>query len=170
MERAVHFIAAIALATAACADGAGDANAGAATAEFAPNGDREKVAVVMEMVDAWNRQDWERVVNLFAEDGVLHSMMVDPIVGRESIGARIYHIAEGIEEITLNVKHVGVVDDVVFVERVDEFTYYGHAGSVPVVGVIEIENGLIKEWREYYDRRELLEAMGLETDFDAEAR
>lgn len=132
--------------------------------------DEAKIAVVMDMVDAWNAKDWSRVVDLFATDGVLHSMMVEPIVGRKAIGARISHIGEGIESITLNIKHVGVVDDVVFVERVDEFVYKGHSGKVPVVGVIEIKDGAVKEWREYYDRQELLSAMGLKTDFDAEAR
>jgi limonene-1,2-epoxide hydrolase len=140
-------------------------------AAAAPEMQDPRTAVVLDMVDAWNTRDWERVVNLFAEDGSLHSMMVDPIVGREAIGARIGHMADGIEEITLNVRHIGVIDDVVFIERVDEFVYHGHPGSVPVVGVIEVnEEGLIDEWREYYDRAELLEAMGVETDFDSEAR
>ncbi|MAK64751.1 MAG: limonene-1,2-epoxide hydrolase [Maricaulis sp.] len=128
----------------------------------------DKIAVVMDMVDAWNTHDWDRVANLFAEDGVLHSMMVDPVVGRDTIGARISHLGEGIEEITLRVRHVGVIDGVVFIERVDDFTYHGHSGAVPVVGVIEIgEDGLITEWREYYDRAQLLGAMGLAQDFDA---
>lgn len=132
--------------------------------------DQAKIDVVMDMVDAWNTKDWDKVVDLFAEDGVLHSMMVEPIVGHEALAARIGHIGEGIESITLHLKHIGVVDDVVFVERVDEFVYKGHVGSVPVVGVIEIEGDRVKEWREYYDRAELLEAMGVTTDFDAEAR
>ncbi|WP_417469075.1 nuclear transport factor 2 family protein [Maricaulis sp.] len=129
-----------------------------------------RIAVVMDMVDAWNTRDWDRVTNLFAEDGSLHSMMVEPVVGREAIGARIGHLGAGIETITLHIHHVGLVDDVIFVERTDEFVYNGHAGSVPVVGVIEVEDGLITEWREYYDRAELLEALGLTTDFDSAGR
>ncbi|MBI1234836.1 MAG: SgcJ/EcaC family oxidoreductase [Alphaproteobacteria bacterium] len=143
----------------------------AALADHHEAADDPRVAVVMDMVDAWNTQDWDRVTNLFAEDGSLHSMMVEPIIGREAIGNRIGHIAEGISEITLNIHHIGVVDDVVFIERTDEFVFNGHAGSVPVVGVIEVnDDGLITEWREYYDRAELLEAMGLSSDFDSEAR
>ena len=130
-----------------------------------------KVAVVLDMVDAWNKLDWDKVVNLFAEDGSLHSMMVEPIVGREALAVRIGHIGEGISEITLNVRNIGRVGDVVFLERVDQFVYNGHAGSVPVVGVLEVnDEGLITEWREYYDRDELLAAMGLASDFDDEAR
>ncbi|MEL6364440.1 MAG: nuclear transport factor 2 family protein [Pseudomonadota bacterium] len=147
--------------------------AGAALLVSAPANASEqdpRVETVLEMVEAWNTMDWPKVVDLFAEDGSLHSMMVEPIVGRESIRTRIYHIGEGIEEITLNVRNIGVVGDVVFIERIDEFTYNGHSGSVPVVGVIEVEGDRIKEWREYYDRAELLEAMGLGSDFDKDAR
>lgn len=134
------------------------------------NSDQAKINVVMKMVNAWNTEDWDQVVDLFTEDGILHSMMVEPIKGRNSINARISHMGKGIDSITLNLKHIGVIDGVVFIERVDEFVYKGHAGSVPVVGVIVVENDRVKEWREYYDRQELLEAMGLSTDFDAQAR
>jgi limonene-1,2-epoxide hydrolase len=129
-----------------------------------------RVAVVQEMVAAWNARDWDKVVNLFADDGVLHSMMLEPIVGRKSIDARIKHMGAGISQIRLNLKNVAVSDGAVFVERVDEFTYKGHTGSVPVVGVIEVKNGKVQVWREYYDRKELLTAMGLAQDFDKEAR
>lgn len=156
-------------AVAACAAAAVLAPAFAPASAAEAAGEAE-IAVVLEMVDAWNAQDWSKVVDLFADDGVLHSMMIDPIVGKESIRNRINHMGEGIESIELHVKNVAFSGEVVFIERVDEFVYKGHAGAVPVAGVIEIENGLVKEWREYYDRAELLEAMGVTVDFDAEAR
>lgn len=147
------------------------AHAPASTASAQSAEDAAKIAIVQEMAVAWNQLDWDKVVNMFAEDGVLHSVMVDPIVGREALAQRIGFMGAGIEEITLDFKHIGVIDGVVFVERTDRFTYNGHKGEVPVVGVIEInDEGLITEWREYYDRAELLEAMGVKTDFDAEAR
>ena len=61
-------------------------------------------------------------------------------------------------------------DGVVFIERVDDFVYRGHHGAVPVVGVVEVEQGRVKAWREYYDRGQMLEAMGLKEDFDAAQR
>ncbi len=146
------------------------APAGEAQSASAGKAGEAEIAVVMDMVDAWNRQDWEKVVDLFADDGVLHSMMIEPIAGKESIRNRINHMGEGLESITLHVKNIGVGGDVVFIERVDEFVYKGHAGAVPVAGVIEIVDGHVKIWREYYDRNELLEAMGVTVDFDAEAR
>lgn len=124
-----------------------------------------KVAVVQNMITAWNTRNWPLVANLFTEDGVLHSMMIEPVVGRKAIDARISAMGAGISEITLNIKNIGRVGDVVFIERVDSFTYNGHKGEVPVVGVLEVEGDKIKVWREYYDRAELVAAMGLRQDF-----
>jgi limonene-1,2-epoxide hydrolase len=117
------------------------------------------------MITAWNTRNWPLVAELFTEDGVLHSMMIEPVVGRKAIDARISAMGAGISEITLNIKNIGRVGDVVFIERVDSFTYKGHKGEVPVVGVLEVEGDKIKVWREYYDRAELVAAMGLKQDF-----
>ncbi len=124
-----------------------------------------KIVVVENMIDAWNTRNWQRVIDLFTENGALHSMMLDPVVGRETIGKRIFAMGAGIETITLHILHMGVVGDVVMVERVDDFVYKGHHGKVPVVGVIKIEGDKISEWREYYDRASLVAAMGLTDDF-----
>src|SRR6185436_15861399 len=119
--------------------------------------DAQKLATVRQMIEAWNTRNWQQVYELFAADGVLQSMMLsEPTVGRE--------------EIELRIRHLGVADGVVFIERVDDFVYRGHHGAVPVVGVVEVEQGRVKAWREYYDRGQMLEAMGLKEDFDAAQR
>ena len=120
-----------------------------------------KIVVVQNMIDAWNTRNWQRVGDLFTEDGILHSMMIEPVVGRKTISARISAMGAGISSITLHIRNIGLVGDVVVIERVDEFVYNGHAGKVPVVGVLVVEGDKIKEWREYYDRAELIAAMGL---------
>ena len=122
-----------------------------------------KIAVVQEMITAWNEKQWSKVGDLFTEDGVLHSMMLDPI------GERIIGLGEGIEEITLHIHNIGRIGDVVVIERTDEFIYKGHKGKVPVVGILEVEGDKVSVWREYYDRAELIEALGLTADFDPSA-
>ena len=72
------------------------------------------------MIDAWNQRNWEQVYALFAEDGVLQSMMLPPTVGREAIAQRIGALAQGIDSIELRVRHIGVIDGVVFIERIPE--------------------------------------------------
>ncbi|PXW79221.1 limonene-1,2-epoxide hydrolase [Blastomonas natatoria] len=124
-----------------------------------------KIAVVEKMIDAWNRRDWKLVGDLFAEDGVLHSMMIEPVKGRKAVAERINALGEGIESITLHIHNIGRIGDVVVIERTDEFTYKGHHGKVPVVGILEVEGDHVKVWREYYDRAELLREMGIGEEF-----
>ncbi len=131
--------------------------------------DEDKLKTAQEMVDAWNTRDWDRVYALFAEDGVLHSMMVEPVVGRELIRARLSRLAQGIESIELQLRNIGIVGDVVMLERVDDFTYEGKHSRVPVVGVMEIDKGLVTEWREYYDHAQLATALTTDSAIAAKA-
>lgn len=114
-----------------------------------------------QMVAAWNDLDADRIADLFAEDAVLHSMMIDPIEGRENLRSHISKLLQGATDLELKLKNVAVTGDTVILERVDEFTIGDKRGAVPVVGVLVIENGLVKEWREYYDRNQLLTEMGV---------
>jgi limonene-1,2-epoxide hydrolase len=132
--------------------------------------DEQKIAVGREMAAAWKALDWRKVADMFTPDGVLHSMMVEPIVGREAVYKRVSGLGEGLESITLNISHMGVIDGILYMERVDEFVIRGRAGSAPVVGVLEFDGPLISVWREYYDRAHLLKNMGLVEDFDQKTR
>ena len=120
-----------------------------------------RIAVVKQMVHAWNIRDWKQVGELFAEDGVLHSMMIEPVKGRAAIAARIEALGAGIDSITLHLRNIGVVGDVVVIERIDDFVYNGHSGKVPVVGILTVSGDRVTEWREYYDRAQLLGEMGV---------
>lgn len=132
--------------------------------------DEQKIAKGREMAAAWKAMDWRKVADMFTPDGVLHSMMVEPIVGREAVYKRVSGLGDGLESITLNISHMGVIDGVLYMERVDEFVIRGRAGSAPVVGVLEFDGPLIRVWREYYDRAHLLKNMGLAEDFDQKTR
>lgn len=124
--------------------------------------DDAKVAVVRDMLDSWTAQDWARVESLFAPDGVLHSVMSEPVVGRPAFAERLRVLAVGLERIQLHIKSIGVIDGRVFVERVDDFDSNGHHAELPVVGILRVENGLVTEWLEYYDRASLLRGMGID--------
>ena len=143
----------------------------AAAASATADTDAQKLATVRQMIDAWNTRNWQQVYDLFAADGVLQSMMLpEPTVGREAISKRIGGLAKDISKIELRIRHIGVVDGVVFIERVDDFVYRGHHGMVPVVGVVEVAQGHVTAWREYYDRAQMIEALGLQQDFDTAAK
>lgn len=127
--------------------------------------DDDKIALAKEMFAAWEQMDWARVVDLFAEDGVLHSVMQEPVVGREALTERMAVLGSRCERLELRVRALGVIDGRVFAERVDDFDFGGHHGEVPVVGVLAMEDGRVAQWLEYYDRPTLLAGMGMAADF-----
>jgi limonene-1,2-epoxide hydrolase len=122
--------------------------------------DASRIAVAREMIAAWKAADWRKVADLFADDGVLRSMMLEPVTGRAAIYDRIAALGKGAPGgVTLDVAHMGVIDGLVFLERTDRFVYNGHPGAVPVVGVLDVRDGKVREWREYYDRASLERAL-----------
>ena len=121
--------------------------------------DAERLAVADDMIDAWNTMEWDRAFDLFADDGVLHSVMIEPIVGRQAIRERLLPLVQNLERIELQIRNKGIVNDVVMFERVDDFVYKGKHSRIPVVGVMEISNGKIDAWREYYDKASLAAAL-----------
>jgi limonene-1,2-epoxide hydrolase len=138
------------------------AMAATAAPAVAADSDQAKLAVAREMIAAWKAADWRKVGDLFAEKGVLHSMMIEPVVGRQAIYERIAALGKGAPGgVVLDVAHMGIIDGLVFIERTDRFVYNGKSGAVPVVGVLDIRDGKVQVWREYYDRAELMREMGV---------
>lgn len=127
--------------------------------------DQDKLDLARTMFAAWDNMDWDGVTALFAENGVLHSVMQEPLVGREVVGERIALLGSKATSMKLDIVSLGVIDGRVFVQRVDIFDFDGNHGEVPVVGIISMDDGLITEWLEYYDRPTLLAGMGVVEDF-----
>ena len=128
--------------------------------------DQQKIAVVRDILGSWSAQDWPRVESLFAPEGILQSVMSEPVVGRAAFAERLVALARGLERIQLHIKAIGVIDGRVFVERVDDFDTNGHHGEVPVVGILTVQDGLVTHWLEYYDRATLLRGMGIDPSRD----
>ena len=126
----------------------------------------DPVAVVRRWAEAWNRLDWDGVAETFAPDGTNHSMMHEPMRGREEIRRRTRMVMERVSAVNLRFERIGVLDGVVVTERVDACRRPdGSWGEAPVAGFYEVEGGLIVAKRDYYDRQQLLEAMALAGEF-----
>lgn len=132
--------------------------------------DETKIAVGRAMIDAWNAMDWDRAASMMTEDAVLHSMMIDPIVGRDAIHKRIAGLGALADSIDLHLSNIGVINGTLYMERVDRFVCNGKPGETPVCGALEFEGDKIRFWREYYDRHHLLTQMGMAEDFDSSTR
>ena len=123
--------------------------------------DNPNVQAVIKMLEAWHALDRDGALNMFTEDGVFHSMMREPYKGRDVLRDFMGKLFGGMSELALEIRSEGVSGNTVILERFDSWVYNGKPGSIPVVGVYDVEDGKIKEWREYYDYAALMGEMGI---------
>lgn len=124
-----------------------------------PNDSQQKIDTFLAMKEAWERKDWKACADLMAEDGILHSVMLEPCRGRANFHERIRRSERPNKQVKLHIRSIGVANGVLFVERNDEIILDGVSRFIPTVGVVEFDGDRIAHWREYYDRPTLLQAI-----------
>jgi limonene-1,2-epoxide hydrolase len=113
----------------------------------------DEPSAVSRMVASWEALDADAVAACFAEDGIWHNMPYAPVRGRKSIQAAVARFLSDMTSAEFHIRHQGEISPGVVVnERRDIFrTRAGKTLEFAVMGVFEIENGLIKVWRDYFD-------------------
>jgi len=128
--------------------------------------DKEKLATARKLFGDWERRDWDAILDSFAPDGALHSMMTDPVSGRPALEKLFGGFKDAIEALSIEIEYLGIIDDAVISVRKDRMTVGGRQGELPAVGVIHFDdNGKIRLWREYFDRATMLREMGADKDW-----
>ena len=108
------------------------------------------VQVVEAFVAAWNRMDLDAILAFLHEDIVYHNIPVEPLCGKPLVSA--YLRSRWVfDSIDWEMPNIAVNGNTVLTERVDRFTIDGRAITLPVMGAFEIEKGLIRAWRDYFD-------------------
>lgn len=106
--------------------------------------------IVEAFIDAWNRQDFEEILDTLSEDVVYHNIPMEPLNGRAAVKAYLDSIGT-FDEIDWRTLNIAAKGNVVLTERVDDFVLGGRRMSIPLMGVFEIRNGKIAAWRDYFD-------------------
>ena len=109
------------------------------------------LAVVDRMKEGWQKLDGDLILSLFHDDAVMQSMMKEPYRGKAEIKAMLDGFLGIATHVFQEVLNRRVEGNVVTLERRDHFTARGKSGILPAVGIFEVEDGLIRTWREYYD-------------------
>lgn len=104
-------------------------------------------------------RDWDTALPLLTDDVVYQNMMLPAVTGQEAVR----ETAEGLLALCTGsewVVHREVADgDLVMNERTDRFEMGGTRTDLPVAGVFVLRDGLIAEWRDYFDLQTVLAAM-----------
>ena len=113
----------------------------------------ENIAAVDRLISAWEAVDGDAIAACFTEDGVWHNMPYAPVTGREAIRVAVSRFLAGMAEAHFEVRFSGeVAKGVVMNERVDIFRRVDDTElRFAVMGVFEVREGLIANWRDYFD-------------------
>jgi limonene-1,2-epoxide hydrolase len=106
--------------------------------------------LVLAFVAAWNRMDWDAIVDMLSDDVVYHNIPMERLEGKEA--ARAFITSMQPETVDWEVLSIAESGNKVLTERVDAFRLAGGRNlSIPVMGTFEIDGGKITAWRDYFD-------------------
>ena len=108
---------------------------------------------VARLITAWEARDADAVVACFHPDGVWHNMPYPPLAGHEAIHKAAAGFLATATSVRFEIHNQALAGDgVVLNERSDIFTQTdGREIVFPVMGVFEVDGGLIRKWRDYFD-------------------
>lgn len=109
-----------------------------------------------EVVDAFiaavEAKDVDAALALLTDDVSYENMPIDPIVGREAVGATLRGFLDPATEVDWRILRRLSTEGLVVNERVDRFRLAGGWLELPVAGFFEVTpDGLISRWRDYFD-------------------
>ncbi len=109
------------------------------------------------------RLDFDAAVEFFTDDASYHDLPLptDPTVGKEAIRRKLdFMIAGGVTSMDYEIHHILGDDDVVLVERTETWHFpLGARPTLRVMCTIELADGRIAAWREYWNNDELMSQM-----------
>jgi limonene-1,2-epoxide hydrolase len=103
-------------------------------------------------IKAWPTADPAPLGSFFDEDAIYHNVPLEPVTGRTAIMATLAQFMSMGGQVDVDIVHMVAEGPIVMTERVDHFTRDdGTTISLPIMGVIEVHDGLIAAWRDYFD-------------------
>ena len=102
-------------------------------------------------IAAWPQGDAAKLGSFFNEDAVYHNMPMEPVQGRGAILATLADFMDMGGQVGVDIIHMVADGPIVMTERVDHFIGAERTISLPLMGIIEVHEGVITAWRDYFD-------------------
>ena len=115
---------------------------------------------VIDFINHWNNRDIEGIMDALTEDCFYHNIPMEAQSGKAAIRANLEPFIQMATNIEWIIHQIAEKEDgVVLTERTDRFEINGQWISILVMGVMEFKDGLIFNWRDYFDMKGYEEEM-----------
>ena len=115
--------------------------------------------IVRDFIAAWSRLDPAELAGYFTEDGCYYNIPTEPVRGRQNVENFIRGFTATWTATEWEILNIGAAGDVVYAERIDRTKTSQGDVDLPCCGVFQMEDGKIKEWRDYFDLNTFMQAM-----------
>ena len=109
----------------------------------------------------WSANRIEEALAMLSDDVLYDNVPFPDIVGRENV--RKFHVDFGLGSdfrADWKIVNVAAVGNVVLSERIDDFIHSsGITVTLPVMGTLTVEDGMIIVWRDYFDPADINEQL-----------
>jgi limonene-1,2-epoxide hydrolase len=102
------------------------------------------------------KRDYDTALPLLTEDVVYQNMPIAAVKGRDEVKGQLEALLAMGGDSEWKVLHEVADGNVVMNERMDRFMIGGKWAELPVMGVFVFRDGLIAEWRDYFDLQTIM--------------
>ena len=124
----------------------------------------DHAATVRAYYAAWLADDLEGVMRLCTEDVVAVNIPIGPITGKPAVRRFFEKFGRGITNKRYDVHRIIADADSCVVEGVENYVKDGRSVSLPYMSTFLFRDGLICEWRDYFDLKTVTTQLGLPLD------
>jgi limonene-1,2-epoxide hydrolase len=121
----------------------------------------DHAATVRAYYAAWLADDLEGVLRLCTDDVVAVNVPIGPIHGKSAVRRFFDKFGKGMTGKHYEVRRILADADCCVVEGVENYVKDGHPVSLPYMSTFLFRDGLICEWRDYFDLQTVLKQLGL---------
>jgi limonene-1,2-epoxide hydrolase len=114
-------------------------------------GDKHPRRVVERFMAAMEKLDYDTALTYVSDTIVYTNIPMGPVEGPDAVRGLLEPFFASTLENQWVISNVAVHGPTVFIERLDRHHYPAGWAELPVVGVLEVQDGLITAWRDYFD-------------------
>lgn len=109
------------------------------------------IGIVEGFCAAWGGLDMDAAAAALHGDIHYHNIPMEELSGKAVVEAYLRNAAARFDTCQWDLLSIAASGQKVLTERVDRFTIGSTSIALPIMGIFEIEDGLIRRWRDYFD-------------------